>query len=61
MGDTWEGLLDTLVNGVDRMPWRDDNERRDAEIENMRFVLQSVIERLRDQDRAPPADGAKNG
>lgn len=49
MGTTWEDLID-LLHEVHNTQFRSDPERDAARLENLEFVLQRIIEKLRDSE-----------
>jgi hypothetical protein len=49
MGNTWEGLLKALVECRDAS-YRSDPERDKARLDNLEYVVQSILEKLRDAD-----------
>lgn len=49
MGSTWASLLEELVkcrNG----DWRSDPERAEAMLGTLEYIVQTMLEKLRDQD-----------
>jgi hypothetical protein len=49
MGSTWESLLETFIEVRDRQ-YRSDPDRDAARLDNLEFIMQRILEKLRDQE-----------
>lgn len=49
MGSTWQSLLDELVRVRD-MDFRSDPERDKAQRDTLEWIVQTILEKLRDAD-----------
>jgi hypothetical protein len=49
MGSTWESLLQALVNGRDA-DYRSDADRDQARRDNLEWIVQTMLEKLRDEE-----------
>jgi hypothetical protein len=49
MGSTWESLLKALVDGRDA-PYRSEPERDQARRDNLEWIVQTMLEKLRDAE-----------
>lgn len=50
MGFTWERLLEALVETRDSTLYRNDPEHDRARRDNLEFIVQTILEKLRDAD-----------
>lgn len=50
MGSTWEGLLKELVECRDR-DYRTEPERDEARRNNLEWIVQTILEKLRDAEK----------
>ncbi len=53
MGFTWERLLEALVMTRDSRAFRSDPEHDRARRDNLEFIVQTMLEKLRDAERYP--------
>jgi hypothetical protein len=52
MGSTWESLLKALVDCRDRRDFRSDPEHDQARRDNLEWIVQTMLEKLRDEEQA---------
>lgn len=56
MGSTWQSLLDELVRVRD-MDFRTEPERDQARRDTLEWIVQTILEKLRDEERQAGIDG----
>lgn len=49
MGSAWESLLEALIKGRDAI-YRNEPERDTARRDNLEWIVQRMLEKLRDQE-----------
>ncbi len=49
MGSTWESLLKALVDCRNRNDFRSEPERDEARRDNLEWIVQTMLEKLRDE------------
>jgi len=50
MGSTWESLLKDLISTRDRNDYRSEPERDEARRDNLECIVQTMLEKLRDDE-----------
>jgi hypothetical protein len=51
MGSTWESLINALIDGRDA-DYRTEPERDQARRDNLEWIVQTMLEKLRDEEQA---------
>jgi hypothetical protein len=52
MGSTWASLLSELV-AVRNREYRSEPERKEVQIETLEYIVQTMLEKLRDEEQLP--------